>query len=171
MKKFVSVAFALALFAPAAVAHAQGAAGTFSITAGRVAGFPTGAVSLVGGGSFDLASGVSRAGGGFSVLEDVHQGPLAGAVFGQGVRWDVDHVLPSTTFKCTGAASEALKTAFTDAHTVCLLADFYRAGDGIHESFQANMIVSDHDLDPALPGNQNVWVQGVGCAEARVEFR
>ena len=47
-----------------------------------------------------------------------------------------------------------------------LLADFYRAGDGIDESFTAQMIVSDTDIAPDIPGNQTLWVQGVGCGEA-----
>ena len=49
-------------------------------------------------------------------------------------------------------------------------ADFYRQGDGVHESFTALMIVSSVDLDPDQPGIQNVWVQGVGCGEALVNF-
>jgi hypothetical protein len=46
-------------------------------------------------------------------------------------------------------------------------ADFYRAGNGNDESFTANMIVSDGDIAPDLPGVQNVWVQGVGCGTAK----
>src|SRR5689334_12089511 len=38
---------------------------------GVVSGFPTGKVSLSGGGTFDLASGFVRSSGGFSCLEDV----------------------------------------------------------------------------------------------------
>jgi hypothetical protein len=30
------------------------------------------------------------------------------------------------------------------------------------------MFVSTHDIDDAIPGVQNVWVQGVGCATAAV---
>ena len=52
--------------------------------------------------------------------------------------------------------------------TVVLHADFYRAGDGTHESFNANMFVSTRDIDNDIPGVQNVWVQGVGCATAAV---
>jgi hypothetical protein len=63
-----------------------------------------------------------------------------------------------------------LKTATTDAHTVVLLADFYRAGDGNDESFTAQMIVSDHDIAPDITGTQNVWIQGVGCAAAIAHF-
>jgi hypothetical protein len=86
------------------------------------------------------------------------------------VRWDTDTVLPSTTFKCTGAATEALKAAETGDKTVVLLSDFYRAGDGNDESFTAQMIVSETDLDPVLPGVQNVWVQGVGCGTGIANF-
>lgn len=51
-----------------------------------------------------------------------------------------------------------------------LLADFYRAGDGDDESFTAQMTVSDGDLAPNIPGVQNLWVQGVGCGTAIVNF-
>jgi hypothetical protein len=72
-------------------------------------------------------------------------------------------------FKCT-AAETSLIQATTDEHTVVLAADFYRAGDGNDESFNANMIVSNQDIDPNTPGVQNVWIQGVGCAPATVHF-
>jgi hypothetical protein len=78
--------------------------------------------------------------------------------------------LASTGFKCTGAASEARKTATTGDGTVVLQSDFYRAGDGIDESFHAQLIVSQADIAPDIPGIQNVWVQGVGCGSAIVHF-
>jgi hypothetical protein len=109
-------------------------------------------------------------GGGFSCTSQVDQGPLAGCLTGQGVRWDTANLLRSTTFKCTGSAGEALKSASTSDETAVLRADFYRAGDGINESFTANMIVSSTDIAPDIPGVQNVWVQGVGCATAVVHF-
>ena len=77
---------------------------------------------------------------------------------------------PDTSFKCTGAVTEALKPAVTDRNTAVLQADFYRAGDGDDESFSAQMIVSRNDLDPDTLGTQNVWVQGVGCGSAAVHF-
>jgi hypothetical protein len=143
---------------------------------GTVSGFPTGAVRLTGGGSFDpsTASNVvptktsAASAGGFDCTASVSQGPLAGCEAGQGVRWDTAQLLASTNFKCTG--SDAAKHATTDDQTVVLLADFYRAGDGNNESFTAQMIVSDVDLAPELPGVQNVWVQGVGCGTAIVNF-
>jgi hypothetical protein len=73
-------------------------------------------------------------------------------------------------FKCTGAATETLKPATTDDDTVVLQADFYRAGDGIDESFSAQMIVSASDIADDVQGVQNVWVQGVGCGTATVHF-
>jgi hypothetical protein len=111
----------------------------------------------------------------------VQQGPLNTSInpddpgrclAGQGVRWDTAELLPSTTFKCTGAASEPLKTATTSDTTVVLQADFYRAGDGNDESFRAQMIVSETDIAPGTdnPGLQNLWVQGVGCGTAIVHF-
>ena len=146
---------------------------------GVVSGFPTGRVFVSGGGTFDLATGFVKSSGGFSCLEDVMQGPLSVSInpddpgrclAGQGVRWDTASLLPSTTFKCTGAATELLKTATTSATTVVLQADFYRAGDGIDESVTAQMIVSATDIAPGITGLQNLWVQGVGCGDANVHF-
>ena len=145
---------------------------------GSVSGFPTGAVNVIGGGAYGLPDFVHSAGG-FSCLTDVKQGPLSISVnpndpgpclAGQGVRWDTAKLLSSTTFKCTGAATEVLKTANTSDTTVVLQADFYRAGDGNDESFHAQMIVSATDIAPDVPGLQNLWVQGVGCGTAIVNF-
>jgi len=106
--------------------------------------------------------------GGFDCTVTVAQGPLAGCQAGQGVRWDTAQLLASTTFKCTGA--DGAKVATTGAGTAVLLADFYRAGDGNDESFTAQMIVSQSDLAPEIPGIQTLWVQGVGCGEANSHF-
>ena len=143
---------------------------------GTVSGFPTGAVFLTGGGSFAAATASNvvptetdaKSGGGFRCAAAVAQGPLAGCAAGEGVRWDTAQLLASTTFKCTGA--DAGKRIATGAGTVVLLADFYRAGDGIDESFTAQMIVSDTDIAPDIPGDQTLWVQGVGCGDAIVHF-
>src|SRR5947209_3344166 len=78
---------------------------------GRVTGFPTGAVFLTGGGSFDAATASNvvpsetdvKSGGGFRCTAAVAQGPLAGCATGDGARWDTAQLLASTTFKCTGA--------------------------------------------------------------------
>jgi hypothetical protein len=173
MFKRLAVLAVLALgFTIVAAATAQAATNTgFGFNARDIRGFPSGAASLTGGGAFDASTGFVHSAGGFSCLEDVHQGPLTGCLAGEGVRWDTVEVLPSTTFKCTGAAGELLKTATTDATTVVLQADFYRAGDGDDESFTAQMIVSSHDLAPELNGTQNAWIQGVGCGSAIVHFR
>jgi hypothetical protein len=85
-------------------------------------------------------------------LSDITAGRFNGCLAGQGVRWDPAALLPSTSFKCTGAATEALKTAQTGDKTVVLLSDFYRQGDGDDESFMAQMIVSETDLDPVADG-------------------
>ena len=106
--------------------------------------------------------------GGFDCGTTVAQGPLAGCAAGEGVRWDTAQLLASTSFKCTG--SGVAKPAVTGAHTAVLLADFYRAGDGDDESFTAQMIVSDGDLADDISGVQNLWVQGVGCGTAIVNF-
>ena len=143
---------------------------------GSVKGFPTGEVRLTGGGSFDPTTATNviptetsvAAGGGFDCTTAVGQSCLAGCTAGQGVRWDTAQLLASTSFKCTG--SDAAKPATTDDHTAVLLADFYRAGDGNEESFTAQMIVSDGDIAPEILGVQNLWVQGVGCGTAIVNF-
>ncbi len=129
------------------------------------------AVSLTGGGAFNPGTGFVHSGGGFRCTEDVAGlVPLNGCLAGQGVRWDTEALLASTGFKCTGAAGEARKTATTGHGTVVLQSDFYRAGDGIDESFRAQLIVSQHDIAPDIPGVQNVWVQGIGCGSAIVHF-
>jgi len=143
---------------------------------GTASGFPTGSVFLTGGGSFDAASASNTvptdtrvvSNGGFRCIDGVAQGPLTGCATGEGVRWDTRQLLVSTSFKCTLAG--ALKPAATGPGTAVLLADFYRAGDGNDESFTAQMIVSDTDLDRDTPGDQNLWVQGVGCGTAVVHF-
>ncbi len=145
---------------------------------GIVRGFPTGSVFVSGGGTYDRDTGFVKSSGGFSCLQDVRQGPLSVSInpddpgpclAGQGIRWDTARLLASTTFKCTGAAGEALKTVTTTASRVVLQADFYRAGNGNDESFTAQMIVSATDIAPDFPG-KNLWVQGVGCGDAIVHF-
>jgi len=140
----------------------------FGFNAPTITGIANGgAVSLTGGGAYQLPDFVHSAGG-FSCLAPVNNGPLRGCQTGEGVRWDTAALLRSTQFRCVG--TDSLKTATTGAHTVVLQADFYRAGDGIDESFTAQMIVSDTDLAPDVAGIQNVWVQGVGCGSATVNF-
>jgi hypothetical protein len=161
-------ATALAL-AASALAASDGQTG-FGFNARDISGFPTGSATLTGGGAYNPVSGFVHSAGGFRCTSDIHQGPLAGCLAGEGVRWDTVNLLRSTTFKCTGAAAEPLKTATTAANTVVLLADFYRAGDGNDESFTAQMIVSADDIAPDITGIQNVWIQGVGCASAIANF-
>ena len=144
---------------------------------GTVSGFPTGEVFVSGGGAFSLATNFVHSGGGFSCLLDVRQGPLSVSINeddpgpclqGEGVRWDTAGLLASTGFTCTGA--DAPKTAVTSDTTVVLQADFYRAGDGIEESFTAKMIVSSTPIAPKDFPGANLWVQGVGCGTAIVHF-
>jgi hypothetical protein len=181
-KCLAAAALAIALLLPASLllgpsASAQNTSGNnaFGFNSANISGFPTGAARLTGGGAFNLATGFVKSAGGFGCFEDVNQGPLTGCLSGQGVRWDTASLLASTTFKCTGAASEPLKTANTSPgnttpDTVVLLADFYRAGDGNDESFTGKMIVSSRDLDPETPGVQNVWIEKIGCGTAVVNF-
>jgi len=168
----LALAVVLVLAAPALAAGGNHGFG-FN---GSASGFPTGAVTLTGGGAYDPATGFVHSAGGFSCTEDVLQGPLSMSInpndpgpclAGQGVRWDTAELLSSTPFKCV-PAEPTPTLATTDAHTVVLQADFYRAGDANDESFTAQMIVSDHDL-PGHPG-VNLWVQGVGCGTAIAHF-
>jgi hypothetical protein len=159
----------VALTAPA-LAASEGQTG-FGFNASEIRGFPAGAVSLTGGGAFNLDTKFVHSGGGFRCTEAVAGNvPLNGCLAGEGVRWDTEMLLPSTGFKCTGAATEAQKTATTGDGTVVLQSDFYRAGDGIDESFRARLIVSQGDIADDIPGVQNVWIQGVGCGSAIVHF-
>lgn len=145
---------------------------------GSVKGFGTGEVRLTGGGSFDPATANNTiptpttsvaSAGGFDCTLAVGQGPLLGCADGEGVRWDTAQLLVSNTFRCT--TSEVVRPATTDDHTAVLLADFYRAGNGDEKSFTAQIIVTDErDLDDDIPGVQNLWVQGVGCGTAIVNF-
>lgn len=157
---------------PLASAHGQVAQQSFAFNAKNISGFPTGAAFLTGGGSYNLEREFLKTGGGFRCLEDIDQGPLAGCRAGEGIRWDAKEgdtqLLESFQFKCTGAATEARKTVETDDNTVVMLADFYRQGDGVDESFTAHMFVSAEDEAPDLPGVQNVWIEGVGCGTATV---
>jgi hypothetical protein len=137
----------------------------FGFNAPLISGFPGRSAAMTGGGAYNLPDFV-HSGGGFSCLSDIAAGPFAGCLTGQGVRWDTAQLLRSTTLKCTGAAAEPLKTATTGDKTVVLLADFYRQGDGNDESFTAQMVVSDFDIAPDIPGIQNVWIQGIGCGTA-----
>jgi hypothetical protein len=154
----------------ATAAAAAGSHVGFGFNASGIGGFPTGQVTLTGGGAFDVSTGFVHAGGSFSCTSPVGQGPLAGCLAGEGVRWDTEALLSQTTFKCTGSVSEALKPISADEDTAVLQADFYRAGDGIDESFTANIIVARKDIAPDIDGFQNVWVQGVGCATATVHL-
>ena len=165
---FALAAATLALSA-SALAASDGHTG-FGFNARDISGFPTGSATLTGGGAYNPTSGFVHSAGGFRCTSDVGQGPLTGCLAGEGVRWDTASLRRSTSFKCTGAAAEPLKTVSTDENTVGLDADFYRAGDGNDESFTAQMIVSAHDIAPDILGIQNVWIQGVGCASAITNF-
>jgi hypothetical protein len=166
----VALAAAAALtLVPSALAANHGRTG-FGFNARDISGFPTGAARLTGGGAYNPDTGFVHSSGGFRCTADVAQGPLTGCLAGQGVRWDTEELLAGTMFKCTGQLSEALKPATTDEDTAVLLSDFYRAGDGNDESFTAQVIISEDDIAPDIPGVQNVWIQGVGCGSAIVHF-
>jgi len=170
MKIFGFVPAVLAAAMIAATASAASGNVGFGFNARDISGFPTGSATLTGGGAYNPVSGFVHSAGGFRCTSDIGQGPLKGCLAGEGVRWDTVDLRRSTSFKCTGAAAEALKTVSTDENTVGLDADFYRAGDGNDESFTAQMIVSANDIAPDIAGIQNVWIQGVGCTSAITNF-
>ena len=155
----------LVLVIGASAASASSSRGGFAFAARDVRGAPAGAVAIIGGGAFDSAGTFARGGGAFRCTESVGQGPLVGCQAGEGVRWHTDTALASTPFRC---ASDAVKTGVPSADTAVFRATFFRAGDGNTPSFTANMIVAGHDIAPDLAGMQNVWIQGVGCANALV---
>lgn len=149
---------------PAALAHASGNQ-SFAFHAENIGD----KVFLTGGGVFNRQSGFVKGGGGFRCTQDITGGPLNGCKAGEGVRWDIEKLLPSSAFKCS--ASDPAKTATTDDNTIVMKVDFYRAGDGVNESFTANMFVSAEDENPDEDGIQNIWIQGVGCDEANVNLQ
>ena len=174
----LAAALVLALL-PASNAFAEQARQAFGFNAASIKGFLTGEAFLTGGGAYNPATGFVNSAGGFRCLQDVLQGPLSVSInlddpgaclAGEGVRWDTVELLPSFQFKCTGAVGETLKTVVTDDNTVVLVADFYRQGNGNEESFTARMFVSAVDEADDLLGIQNVWIQGVGCGDAIVNF-
>jgi len=172
------IAFLLAtslLVVQSAAAQNAGGNNAFGFNSDVISGFLTGKVLLTGGGAINFNTKDVHAGGSFTCLEGVNQGPLTGCKSGEGVRWDTANVLTTVGFKCTGAAEEVKKTANTSTDklnpdTVVLQADFYRAGDGNDESFSGQMIVSSVDLAPEIPGVQNIWIEKVGCGSAIVNF-
>lgn len=149
-----------------AVAQSSAAAyyrGMFHPNARDVSGFPTGIVRIGGGGSYDWDTGFIRGSGPFECVASVQQGPLAGCLDGQGIRWVASDLLFSAEYSCSGIPGEPSHVAATGSESVVLLAVFYRKGDGKDASFRAKMIVSTEDLDPNLQGEQHVWIEGVGC--------
>jgi hypothetical protein len=177
-KNALVIAFLLAtslLVVQSAAAQNAGGNNAFGFNSDVISGFLTGKVLLTGGGAINFNTKDVHAGGSFTCLEGVNQGPLTGCKSGEGVRWDTANVLTTVGFKCTGAAEEVKKTANTSTgklnpDTVVLQADFYRAGDGNDESFNGQMIVSSVDLAPEIPGVQNIWIEKVGCGSAIVNF-
>jgi hypothetical protein len=149
----------------APVAMAYGGQHSFSVHAADIGG----AAFLTGGGSYDPQSGSLHGGGGFRCTSDITSGPLAGLRAGEGTHWDASALLPSSGFKCDGA--DPLKTAVTDDDTIVMQVRFFRQGDGAIPSFTAKVFVSAADENPDVPGIQTVWIQGVGCADARTSVR
>src|SRR4029453_9750386 len=94
----VPAVLAAAVLLIAAPAWAAGGNTGFGFNAPDIRGFPTGAARLTGGGAFNPETGFVKSAGGFRCTSDVGQGPLAGCLAGQGVRWDTAELLVSTTF-------------------------------------------------------------------------
>ena len=168
MNKMTAVLVSAALLAPLSNAHGQGSQRPFNFNAPSVSGFANAEAFITGGGTFDPVAGVVKAGGAFHVLRDITTGPLAGVRAGETVRWDSDELVRSFDIRCSGA--ETARTVSTGDRTVVMNADFYRAGDGDNASLHAVMFVSADDQDAGLSGNQTVWIQGVGCGDALVNF-
>jgi len=135
----------------------------FAFVSPRIAGAPTGSVAMTGIGAYDTSNGSLNAHGLFRCTDSVGQGPLAGCMSGQGIRWSSATLNATQRFVC---GTDAPKTVTTDSRTVAFKADFFRTGDGSTPSFSANVIVSAHDIAPDVPGVQNTWIQGVGCGSA-----
>jgi hypothetical protein len=165
MKTITAVLAVSLVFAPVAMANGPGGQHSFSVQATDIGG----ALTLTGGGSYDPQSGSLHGGGEFRSTSDITAGPLAGLRAGEGTHWDAFQLLPSSGFKCDGA--DPLKTAVTDDDTVVMLVRFFRQGDGGTPSFTAKVFVSAGDENPDVPGIQNVWIQGAGCADARTNVR
>ena len=130
----------------------------------------SGSLTFNGAGDFNAISGVLDAHGHFKCTSTVSSGPLGGCTSNQGGHWESTLALRSTPFKCTATDPAGVKTATIADDTAVLQAQFFRAGDGPTASFTANVIVSEHDIAPDIAGVQNVWVQGVGCATAKVHL-
>jgi len=167
MKTIMAVLAVSALLAPISMAHGQAGRHSFSFHAQGIGG----AVFMTGGGAYDPGLGFLEGGGGFRCTSDINAGPLAGLKAGEGTHWKASAILPSSGFKCGGIPGEPLKTAVTDDDTVVMQVDFFRQGDGATPSFTAKVFVSAVDENPDEPQIQNVWIQGVGCDEARVDVR
>jgi hypothetical protein len=166
----ITLTAATILVLHASSARSENAHGSFNFSTARVGG-AAGAVTLAGSGSYSAGAWILTGGGEFRCVTDITQGPLSGCKAGEGVKWRVGHLLPSTNFSCSANADAALGTAVTDRHTVVMTADFYRQGDSSAPSFTAKIFVSAVDLDPEQPGNQNLWIQGIGCGEAAINFK
>jgi hypothetical protein len=161
MKAVTAVLAVFACLVPVATAQGSGGQRSFSVHATNIGG----AIFLTGGGSYDPQLGSVHGGGGFRCTSDILVGPLAGLRAGEGTRWEASELLPSSGFKCDGA--DPLKTAVTDDDTVVMQARFFRQGDGAAPSITAKVFVSAVDENPDEPGIQSVWIQGVGCADAK----
>ncbi|MGE5175792.1 MAG: hypothetical protein ACM3JJ_05390 [Hyphomicrobiales bacterium] len=171
----VSSLATLLLLSPVSIARSQGTIRSFAFETAYVEGAAGVELVLSGGGEFDRAWGYVRAGGGFRCMHDIGHGPLAGCRAGEGLRWEATEILPAggvVTSAASGSGSrgEGLRAVRTDDETVVMRARFYRRGDGSHAAYAATMIVSARDVDPARPGVQNVWVEGVGSGDADLLF-
>jgi len=162
MHRFTMTFFTLAaLAAPLSAAHAGRNVDFAPVTVG--------AIEITGGGTVNPQTGTQRTGGQFRALSDITAGPLNGLRAGDGVRWEVTDFLPSTLFKCVGA--EVAQTVTESPNTIVAKVAFFTRADGNVASFSANVFISTDDQDPLQPGIQNIWIQGVGCADALVTIR
>ena len=122
----IGVGLTLGLVSPASATGRE----SFSFNAPVISGFPGGRSAVAHRRRRLYPAGFRSRRRQLRLHSDISAGLFTGCQNGQGVRWDTDTALTSTTFRCTGAATETLKAAETGDKTVVMLADFYREGDG-----------------------------------------
>ena len=141
----------------------------FSVNSETINGTGNGALQMIGAGSFDIDRHAVTAAGTLRCTQTVQLGPV-GCAGGQGMRWTATNLLNSLFFRCTTSSTEAFKQAVTGVNAVALLADLFPRGDGAEPALALPMIVASVDIAPDISGTQNVWIGGIGCGSAAVNF-
>ena len=158
---------------PTATVLSEEANQSFSVRAADISGHGGGAISLAGGGAYNLNTEPKflHAAGSFKCTGTVVDGPLKGCQAGTNGRWHGWQLLTESNFRCVGQASgEPQDKVFTDDKTVAMQASFYLQGERADQPVTVRMWVSQVDQSDYNVGTQNVWVQGVGCGNAITNF-